>query len=184
MIGLNAFVGNVHYNKWFYPNVKLHAIAKNFQRIINTIVPIQLKKYARQTFVLRHYLFLCSSQFSSFFRQTSSLYSSMFLHWIGAVVYISESVFFSVFWGGREGYHTLLNTDVRRELDHMGRFFQMVVGEYIFHQNCWIYKQLSTVNLIWTLKRMNSQFPFNRNLDIINSHFFGIKWASHIKQIS
>ncbi|XP_020613534.1 xylose isomerase-like [Orbicella faveolata] len=32
-----------------------------------------------------------------------------------------------VFWGGREGYHTLLNTDVRRELDHMGRFFQMVV---------------------------------------------------------
>lgn len=43
-----------------------------------------------------------------------------------------------VFWGGREGYHTLLNTDVRRELDHMGRFFQMVVGEYnyIFHQNC------------------------------------------------
>ncbi|KAJ7373898.1 hypothetical protein OS493_009222 [Desmophyllum pertusum] len=32
-----------------------------------------------------------------------------------------------VFWGGREGYHTLLNTDVRRELDHMGSFFQMVV---------------------------------------------------------
>ncbi|XP_073257134.1 uncharacterized protein [Porites lutea] len=32
-----------------------------------------------------------------------------------------------VFWGGREGYHTLLNTDVKRELDHMGRFFQMVV---------------------------------------------------------
>ena len=37
---------------------------------------------------------------------------------------------FSVFWGGREGYHTLLNTDVRRELDHMGSFFQMVVGKY------------------------------------------------------
>lgn len=32
-----------------------------------------------------------------------------------------------VFWGGREGYHTLLNTNVRRELDHMGAFFQMVV---------------------------------------------------------
>ena len=46
------------------------------------------------------------------------------------VVYISEIIFFAVFWGGREGYHTLLNTDVRRELDHMGRFFQMVVGEY------------------------------------------------------
>ena len=34
-------------------------------------------------------------------------------------------LFHSVFWGGREGYQTLLNTDVRRELDHMGRFFKM-----------------------------------------------------------
>ena len=40
-------------------------------------------------------------------------------------------IFYVVFWGGREGYHTLLNTDVKRELDHMGRFFQMVVGEFI-----------------------------------------------------
>lgn len=24
-----------------------------------------------------------------------------------------------VFWGGREGYQTLLNTDMGRELDHM-----------------------------------------------------------------
>lgn len=27
-----------------------------------------------------------------------------------------------VFWGGREGYSTLLNTDMKRELEHMGRF--------------------------------------------------------------
>ncbi|WP_149303984.1 xylose isomerase [Pareuzebyella sediminis] len=27
-----------------------------------------------------------------------------------------------VFWGGREGYMSLLNTDIKRELDHMGRF--------------------------------------------------------------
>ena len=27
-----------------------------------------------------------------------------------------------VFWGGREGYSTLLNTDTRRELDHLARF--------------------------------------------------------------
>ena len=27
-----------------------------------------------------------------------------------------------VFWGGREGYMTLLNTDMGRELDHMGMF--------------------------------------------------------------
>jgi xylose isomerase len=32
-----------------------------------------------------------------------------------------------VFWGGREGYETLLNTDMRRELDHMARFLQMAV---------------------------------------------------------
>jgi len=30
-----------------------------------------------------------------------------------------------VFWGGREGYMSLLNTDMKRELDHMGRFLQM-----------------------------------------------------------
>lgn len=27
-----------------------------------------------------------------------------------------------LFWGGREGYLTLLNTDMKRELDHMGQF--------------------------------------------------------------
>ncbi len=30
-----------------------------------------------------------------------------------------------VFWGGREGYMTLLNTDMGRELDHMGQFLRM-----------------------------------------------------------
>ena len=30
-------------------------------------------------------------------------------------------------WGGREGYETLLNTDVARELDQQGRFLAMVV---------------------------------------------------------
>ena len=32
-----------------------------------------------------------------------------------------------VLWGGREGYETLLNTDMGLELDHMGRFLSMVV---------------------------------------------------------
>ena len=32
-----------------------------------------------------------------------------------------------VLWGGREGYETLLNTDLERELDQMGRFLSMVV---------------------------------------------------------
>lgn len=30
-----------------------------------------------------------------------------------------------VFWGGREGYTTLLNTDMKRELDNLGRFLSM-----------------------------------------------------------
>lgn len=30
-----------------------------------------------------------------------------------------------VFWGGREGYMSLLNTDMKRELDHMGQFLSM-----------------------------------------------------------
>lgn len=32
-----------------------------------------------------------------------------------------------VLWGGREGYETLLNTDLGRELDQLGRFLTMVV---------------------------------------------------------
>jgi xylose isomerase len=32
-----------------------------------------------------------------------------------------------VFWGGREGYDTLLNTDLKREQDHLARFLAMAV---------------------------------------------------------
>jgi xylose isomerase len=32
-----------------------------------------------------------------------------------------------VFWGGREGYQTLLNTNMKRELDHLGAFLHMAV---------------------------------------------------------
>jgi xylose isomerase len=32
-----------------------------------------------------------------------------------------------VFWGGREGYETLLNTDLKREQDHLAVFLQMAV---------------------------------------------------------
>ncbi|MHC5537722.1 xylose isomerase [Singulisphaera rosea] len=31
------------------------------------------------------------------------------------------------FWGGREGYSTLLNTDMKRELDHLARFLHLAV---------------------------------------------------------
>jgi xylose isomerase len=32
-----------------------------------------------------------------------------------------------VFWGGREGYTSLLNTDLKRELDHLGQFLHLAV---------------------------------------------------------
>ena len=32
-----------------------------------------------------------------------------------------------VFWGGREGYQNLFNTNMKRELDHLARFFHMAV---------------------------------------------------------
>ncbi len=32
-----------------------------------------------------------------------------------------------VFWGGREGYHNLYNTDLRREFDHLARFLSLAV---------------------------------------------------------
>jgi xylose isomerase len=33
-----------------------------------------------------------------------------------------------VFWGGREGYQSLLNTDLKRELDHFARFLSMAAA--------------------------------------------------------
>ncbi|KAL0340007.1 UNVERIFIED_CONTAM: Xylose isomerase [Sesamum radiatum] len=33
-----------------------------------------------------------------------------------------------VFWGGREGYQSLLNTDMERELNHMARFLEAAVA--------------------------------------------------------
>ena len=35
-----------------------------------------------------------------------------------------------VFWGGREGYHTILNTNVLKELSNMASFFKMAAGRY------------------------------------------------------
>jgi len=32
-----------------------------------------------------------------------------------------------VFWGGREGYVSILNTDTKKELDHLAQFFKMAV---------------------------------------------------------
>jgi xylose isomerase len=32
-----------------------------------------------------------------------------------------------VFWGGREGYQNLFNTDMKRELDHLAKFFHLAV---------------------------------------------------------
>lgn len=33
-----------------------------------------------------------------------------------------------VFWGGREGYQNLYNTDLKRELDHLGQFLHLAVN--------------------------------------------------------
>ncbi|KAL8582164.1 hypothetical protein ACOMHN_004083 [Nucella lapillus] len=33
-----------------------------------------------------------------------------------------------VFWGGREGYHSLINSNVKAELDHMAAFFRMAIA--------------------------------------------------------
>jgi xylose isomerase len=32
------------------------------------------------------------------------------------------------FWGGREGYASLLNSDIKRELDHLAAFFKMAIA--------------------------------------------------------
>lgn len=51
-----------------------------------------------------------------------------------------------VFWGGREGYLSLLNTDMKRELDHMAEFLRIsrdyarnngFKGTFLLSQNLW-----------------------------------------------
>lgn len=39
-----------------------------------------------------------------------------------------------VFWGGREGYQSVLNTDIKREIDHMAQVFKMAI-KYKEEQN-------------------------------------------------
>jgi len=41
---------------------------------------------------------------------------------LDATIYLGGKNY--VFWGGREGYFSLLNTDMKRELDHLGIFLQ------------------------------------------------------------
>ena len=41
---------------------------------------------------------------------------------LDATIYLGGTNY--VFWGGREGYFSLLNTDMKRELDHLGTFLQ------------------------------------------------------------
>ena len=38
-----------------------------------------------------------------------------------------------VFWGGREGYMSLLNTDMKKELDHMAQFLHMAKDLSLIH---------------------------------------------------
>jgi xylose isomerase len=51
--------------------------------------------------------------------------ASQVFHAMGATQRLGGANY--VLWGGREGYDTLLNTDLRRERAQLGRFFQMVV---------------------------------------------------------
>ncbi|TQV80050.1 xylose isomerase [Exilibacterium tricleocarpae] len=46
-------------------------------------------------------------------------------HALNATRYLGGANY--VMWGGREGYETLLNTDLRQEREQLGRFMQMVV---------------------------------------------------------
>jgi len=46
-------------------------------------------------------------------------------------VLFSVTVLLAVFWGGREGFQTLLNTKVHAELSHMASFFRMAVSKLL-----------------------------------------------------
>jgi xylose isomerase len=60
-----------------------------------------------------------------------------------------------VLWGGREGYDTLLNTDMRRELDQLGRFLALVAstaeigfsGTLLIEPDRWGRRGISTTSM-------------------------------------
>lgn len=40
------------------------------------------------------------------------------------------AVIILVFWGGREGYQSILNTDLHKELSNYAKFLRMAVGKH------------------------------------------------------
>ena len=84
-----------------------------------------------------------------------------------------------VFWGGREGYMSLLNTDMGRELDHMGRFLGMA-RDYArsqgFKGNFFIEPKpmepmkhqydFDTATVIGFLKKYDLQDDFKLNIEV------------------
>ena len=57
-----------------------------------------------------------------------------------------------VFWGGREGYMTLLNTDMKREQDHLARFLTMA-RDYARKQGFKRLFVLTTLTAYWFVER-------------------------------
>lgn len=64
-----------------------------------------------------------------------------------------------VLWGGREGYETLLNTDLRQEREQIGRFMQMVVehkhkiGFKVHCSSSRSHKSQLSINMIMILRQ-------------------------------
>ena len=70
-----------------------------------------------------------------------------------------------VFWGGREGYMSLLNTDMKKELDHMGQFLSMArdyarkqgfKGHFLLSPNQWNPVNINTI-LMLLLRSISSK---------------------------
>jgi xylose isomerase len=79
-----------------------------------------------------------------------------------------------VFWGGREGYETLLNTDIGREMDHLAQFLHMAVE----HK-----KSIGFKGALYIEPKPKEPTTHQYDFDAGNCHAFLLKYglAQHLK---
>ena len=79
-----------------------------------------------------------------------------------------------VFWGGREGYQSLLNTDIKKECDHMAALYKMAIQ----------YKQQKGYNMMYLLEPKpreptRHQYDYDAQTTMAFLHTYGL--TDHFK---
>ncbi|KAK5826682.1 hypothetical protein PVK06_021608 [Gossypium arboreum] len=117
------FINKLGVDRWCFhdrdiaPEGKtLQETNSNLDEVVKLAKTLQKKVTSLSIDELKSCLF-CSSELGVYVYAAAQVKKAMEVtHYLGGENY--------VFWGGREGYQTLLNTDMEFELDHMAKFLE------------------------------------------------------------